>query len=256
MLAKQYFFIDESGDPNFYARRKRPLWTEPTFEPILMLGMTVVENRRALREAISKFQKQISDDVLFNSIHSVNQPNWFLHASKDHVDTRLKFIEFLRAQEGFKCYIAIGRKLPEIFHSKHNGKASEFYFDLLNKLLTLFPFEDEKEHILFLSQKQSSTEDKFIAAVDKALKSQSKRMTDTHIKCRIVASKDYPELSVIDYLMWTLKRYITQGDRRYFAALEDKFELIYDVYEDEGKGRIYDKTHKFDLDKASSFVIK
>ena len=50
--------------------------------------------------------------------------------------------------------------------------------------------------------------------------------------------------------------YITTGDKRYFAALENKFEEIYDVYENGGKGRIYNKSDGFDVSKASSFAIK
>ena len=34
MSQQFFFFIDESGDPNFYARRKRPLWTEPNKKSI------------------------------------------------------------------------------------------------------------------------------------------------------------------------------------------------------------------------------
>lgn len=256
-MSKQlFFFIDESGDPNFYAKRKRPLWTEPNFEPILMMGMVVVQNRRALQRKILAFQSQLLNDPLFNTIHSVNVPNWFFHASQDHFEVRLKFIEFLRKEKDIKCYVAIGRKQPDIFHNKHNGKASEFYFDLLNKLLGQFEYVEGKTHMLFLSVRQSTTQERFVHALEKALKKQSKTMVDRHFKCRIVLSKDYPELSVVDYFLWVLNRYIIKGDKRYFAALEDKFEDIYDVYENAGKGRIYNKLDGFDMSKASSFAIK
>ncbi len=65
MVEKCYFFIDESGDPNFYAHRKRPLWLESTFEPVLMLGMVVVRNRKLLREQVVSFQKSVLNDPLF-----------------------------------------------------------------------------------------------------------------------------------------------------------------------------------------------
>ena len=251
-----YFFIDESGDSALYARRKRPLWTEPNFDPILMMGMVVVENRSVLQKKIIAFQNEILTDPLFNTIPSVCDPNWFLHASKDHVDVRLEFIKFLRKQKDIKCYIAIGRKQPDIFHNKHNGKAAEFYFDLLNKLLSQFEYVDGKKYMLFLSGRQSTTQERFVNALEKALKQQSKQMNEKRFNCRIVPSKDYPELSVVDYFLWVLKRYITKGDRRYFTALEDKFEDIYDVYENAGKGRIYNKADGFDMSKASSFGIK
>ena len=62
MSKKRHFFIDESGDPHFYARGKRPLWTEQTFEPILMLGMGVVENRAELHEKIVEFRNRMLTD--------------------------------------------------------------------------------------------------------------------------------------------------------------------------------------------------
>ena len=256
-MSKQlYFFIDESGDPNFYARRKRPLWTEPTFEPVLMMGMVVVENRRGLQKKILAFQNQLLNDPLFNTIPSMNVPNWFLHASKHHSDVRLKFIEFLRTQSDVKCYVAIGRKHPDIFHNKHNGKASEFYFDLLNKMLSQFNFEKEGKFTLYLSQRQSNTVERFQKALEKALAKQSKRLTDAKFICSIVLSQDVPEMSVVDYYLWTLKRYITTGDKRYFAALADKFIVINDVYENGGKGVIYNVNNPFDLSKAHKFEVK
>ena len=63
-------------------------------------------------------------------------------------------------------------------------------------------------------------------------------------------------MSVVDYFLWVLNWYITTGDKRYFAALENKYEEIYDVYDNGGKGRIYDKSDGFDVSKASSFVLK
>jgi hypothetical protein len=256
MSKKLYFFIDESGDPHFYAKGKRPLWTEPTFEPILMLGMIAVEDRRALRQKVLDFQNSILADPLYNTIPSVMKPNWFLHASKDHVDVRLKTIEFIRTLEDVKFYVVIGRKIPEIFHSKHNGNSTEFYFDLLNKVLSQHEFEDETEYKLYLSAKQSNTEERFRNALNKALNKQAKQFEHTRFNCRIVASSEYPELSIVDYFLWTVKRYIATGERRYFTVLQDKCIEVFDVYEDEGKGKIFKDVSKFDLAVLSPFSKK
>jgi Protein of unknown function (DUF3800) len=256
MSKKLYFFIDESGDPHFYAKGKRPLWTEPTFEPILMLGMIVVENRKALRQDILDFQNQILADPLYNTIASVMKPNWFLHASKDHAEVRIKFIEFLRAQKGIKFYVIIGRKIHDIFHNKHNSKASEFYFDLLNKLLSRYEFEDKNKNLLFLSERQSNTMDRFVKAVEKAQTSESKMFSPKHFICDIVQSKDHPEMSVVDYYLWTLKRYITTGERRYFSALESNCVEVFDIYENAGKGKIFSAQDPFYLEKVSLYRHK
>lgn len=256
-MSKTYhFFIDESGNPNFYAKRKRPLWDEPDFDSVLMLGMIVVEDRKILRKQILNFREQLLINPLFNSIHSVTRPDWFFHASKDHSDIRLKFFEFLASLDGIECYIVIGRKNPTIFHNKHNGKASEFYFDLLNKLLARFDFNEESSYKLYLSQRQSNTMDRFESALKKAINSPNRHYDKSRFMCRIVPSKDYPELSVVDYLLWAIKRYIISNEGRFFYALKDKFTEIVDLYEDEGKGRIYDKNNPFAIEKATPFARK
>jgi hypothetical protein len=254
-----YFFIDESGDPNIYGKGKIPLWEKPDFEPILMLGMIVVENRKALRRKIIEFQNRILSDPLFNTIPSLQKPNWFLHASKDHVDVRLKFIEFLREQSEIKCVVVIGRKIPEIFHNKHNGKTSEFYFDLIDKLLSCFDFEKDAECTFYLSQRQSNTVEKFNGALEKALKKQNKQLSHAIFHCSIVRSSDMPENSVVDYYLWVLKRYISKNkeeERRYFTVLENKFVEIIDVYENGGKGIVYNANNPFELSKVRSFEVK
>src|ERR1700743_556603 len=124
----QYIFIDETGNPQFFAKRKRPLWTEPGFVPVICLGMVSTDDRVRLRKKVLEFQQYLLGDVLFNSIYSVRQPGWYLHASQDHFEITLKMIEFLRKLEGFRFHAVIGRKNPEVFLRKHNGSATEFYF--------------------------------------------------------------------------------------------------------------------------------
>ena len=54
-LLKQYLFIDECGDPNFYGKRHVPLAGTPGYQPLLMLGSLSTDNRRALRKAVLAF---------------------------------------------------------------------------------------------------------------------------------------------------------------------------------------------------------
>lgn len=254
MSTTHHFFIDESGNPNFYAKRKRPLWDEPDFDPVLMLGMVVVEDRKTLRKQILDFRENLLANPLFQGIHSISQPDWFFHASKDHSDVRLKFFEFLTTLDTVKFYVVIGRKNPSIFHAKHNGNASEFYFDVLNKLLARYDFKADETYKLYLSQRQSNTMERFQSALKKAIKNPNHHIDPAHFMCRIVASKDYPELSVVDYFLWAIKRYVISQEVRFFKALQGKFIEIVDLYEDEGKGRIYNVDSPFSLEKASPFV--
>ena len=250
----QYIFIDETGSPQFYAKRKRPLWTEPNFVPIICLGLVTTDDRVRLRKEVLDFQNQILDNILLNSIFSVRQPGWFLHACRDHSDINLKTVEFLQGLRGFQFHAVIGRKIPEIFTRKHNGNATEFYFDMIHKLLSLHPLAEDTQYHLFLSQRHSNTEQRFAQAFERVLATESKDRIISY-KCTIVRSRDFPELSVVDYLLWALQRYILQGEKRYFAALEHHYEQILDIYEDDGQGRLYTKKNQFEVEKASPFII-
>ena len=250
----QYIFIDETGSPQFYAKRKRPLWMEPNFVPIICLGMISTDDRVRLRKEVVNFQQHILGDTLFNTIFSVRQADWFLHARSDHSDIILKTVEFLRRLEGFRFHAVIGRKIPEIFTRKHNGTATEFYFDLIHKLLALHPLKEDTKYHLYLSQRQSNTEQRFTQSFEKILASESKGGIISY-KCTVVRSRDFPELSVVDYLLWALQRYILQGEKRYFAAMEHHYEQIFDIYEDDGDGRLYTLEDQFDLEKASPFIV-
>ena len=101
--------------------------------PIICLGMVTTDNRVQLRKAVLAFQNEVLNDTLLNSIYSVVKPGWHLHARSDHSDINLKMVEFLRQLDGFRFSAVIGRKIPEIFLNKHNGNATEFYFDLIHK---------------------------------------------------------------------------------------------------------------------------
>jgi hypothetical protein len=243
-----------TGNPQFYAKRKRPLWTEPDFVPIICLGMVTTDDRVTLRKKVVDFQNSILGDALFNSIFSVRQPGWFLHARSDHSDINLKAVEFLRALEGFQFHAVIGRKIPEIFTRKHNGSATEFYFDLIHKLLALHPPAEKTRYHLYLSQRHSNTEQRFTEAFEKVLTTESNREKIDY-KCTVVRSRDYPELSIVDYLLWALQRYILKDEKRYFAAMDHHYDQILDIYENDGTGRLYTRKDQFELEKASPFIV-
>jgi hypothetical protein len=108
---------------------------------------------------------------------------------------------------------------------------------------------------MYLAQRQSSTEQRFVESVEKVVK---KQFQDEQInyKCDIVKSSESPALSIIDYALWAVHRYLDQGDKRFFMAIESKFKVIYDVYDEAVENNIYSKDNPFDLTKASAFKTK
>lgn len=165
---KIYFFIDESGDPNFYGKGKKLLVGNQGYQPLLLIGMIETENRKSLRKSISDFQKSLEEDPLFKSLHSI-KPGWYLHAIEDHPDIRTKFVSHLRSLDGFRTFIVIGRKDVKRFASKHNNNPVEFYYDMLFHLLKDRLRDESICYQLYLAKRQKTKMTFFEESVIKAI---------------------------------------------------------------------------------------
>lgn len=251
-IPNRYFFIDECGDPEFFGKGKRVLVGTQGFQPLLIIGMIETDNRKKLNKAVKGFSESILQDILFNSIPSVKEPNWFLHAKNDHPEVRAEFFKFLRMYEGLKFHAVIARKDLAIFNRKHNNNASEFYFDVIRKLLENHWFEDVKYHI-YLTHKSKSTTEKLINSIEKAIEGSNKKkgiIEQIDYNCTIENSSFLPELSVVDYFLWALQRYIYKGESRFWETVEPSVGSVIDLYDD---NKLYDSENLFRLHKVPKF---
>lgn len=257
MREKRYFFIDEGGDPSFYAKRKTLLVGKTGFQPMLNLGMVALSEKKTIRSSILNFGTSLKDDSLYGSIHSLSQSDWYFHACKDHPEVRAKFFEFLRSLPGFDSYIVLGRKRLDTFTNKHNSNEKEFYFDLVYHLLKDRMNREDIDYHIYLSAREKSTQKHLGEAIQKALardQGSTGKSLKINYKFNIVKSQDTPELSIIDYLLWGLQRYIIKGESRFYSALQSKYTEVIDLYDqDNENGHIYNQNRPFSLDIASEF---
>ncbi len=252
-----HYFIDECGDPNFYGKGKKLLVGTEGYQPLLIIGMIKLENRKAIKQKVVEFQNTILADPFFNTIPSVADPKgWFLHARSDHPEVRIKFFELIRSMKGIEAHIVVGRKELEIFNRKHNNNPGEFYYDLLQHLLKENLVDRGLSYHMFLAQRGKDNLSRFTNAVEGVLQKQEEIGHEIQYKCNLVLSSQCPEMSIIDYMLWALQRYILKGEKRFFTAIESKYPWIYDVYDNRdgsGKGVAYGLETPFNLEKASFF---
>ena len=255
---KTYLFIDESGDPSFYASGNKCIAGTEGFKPILLIGIVKLENKKAIRNAILNFMMELKNDPLYNSLPCISESkDWYLHASYDNLEVRVRFADFLRKLRGFTFYCVIGRKRLDIFHKKHNRNESEFYFDLITHLIKGKLDDENTFYQIQLSTRHKNTQHKLKEAIEKAITSDNaQRESPLKIKynCEIVLSKETPELCIVDYLLWSIQRYLLKGDRRFYTALEKKYNLIIDLYGEAGEGsKYYDVENKLNLREIEEF---
>ena len=259
-LPKKYYFIDESGDPTFYANRKHCIVGSAGFTPVLLLGMVIIEDKKKIRNAILQFMDQIRNDNLYNTLPCINNAKgWYLHASYDNLEVQIKFLDFLRNLKGFEFHAIIARKRLDVFHKKHNDNESEFYFDLVYHLLKNQEYSKDSFHQIILSARNKNTLKALNDAVFNAIDSNKTGIGNQDpifYNCDVLQSRLTPELSIADYLLLALQRYILKGEIRFYKALEEKYKLIIDLYDfekQENNANFYHSGNRFDINKASKF---
>jgi hypothetical protein len=152
----------------------------------------------------------------------------------------------------------IGRKRLSTFQKKHNSNESEFYFDMVYHLLKDRLNDDGYFYQIILAGRTGSSSVKLKEAIEKAIESDNRiRKNKLEIKfdCRTAPSNMTPELSIIDYMLWALQRYILSGEGRYFKALQNKFSLIIDLYDavNYNSNYYHRENSPFSIEKASEF---
>lgn len=117
--------------------------------------------------------------------------------------------------------------------STKNTITTEFYFDFLHHLLNGRLKNSEVHYNLYLAQRGNNSIHRFEEAVKKTLVlNDTKKEATINYKLEIVPSKEMPELSIIDYLIWAVQRKLLKNESRYFDALQDKFETLIHLYEE------------------------
>lgn len=132
-------FLDEAGDTTFFGKGKIPIVGENGVSNCFILRMLKFkEPLEPIRLKVIDLQNIIVNDVYFNSVPSINKKintsGYFLHAKDDIPEIRKMVFDLI---QNIDCSFEamVGRKIYKIYETKHNGKESEFYADLLAHLL-------------------------------------------------------------------------------------------------------------------------
>lgn len=225
---EKFYFIDESGDADFFGKRGKKLWENEGWNPLLVMGLLETENRKEFRRDIKQFHEKLLKDSFFKGIHSFRKGKHYFHAREDHPEIRSAFFQFLRTRKDFRCYFVIGNKNPEQFISEFEKNTTRFYFHLVRQLVDLPRYISSDIHHFYLSRRNKTTNERFNQVLEDAL---CKEMKEDRLiyESEIVKSLEYPELWVVDYMLWAVQRKLLKGEARFLNALADKVVQIYTI---------------------------
>jgi len=234
-------FLDEAGDTTFYGKGKVNIIGQQGVSACFILGLVhFKEPFEPIRDKIKELQTQVINDQYFRDIPSiqkkVSQSGFYFHATDDLPEVRKLFFEYIKTIDcSFEA--VVGRKIPALYESKHNGKENEFYADLLGHLLKN-KFQKERRLVINVAERGKSTRN---ANLELALKKAERRFLETksgkEVKAIIVFNVQNnitePLLNIADYFCWSIQRVFEKGETRYYNYLSDKIPVVIDIYDSE-----------------------
>lgn len=246
-------FLDEVGDTTYFGKGRIPIIGQQGVSRTFGIGIVKIERPlERVRDEIRKMHRDVESDPYLNVVESVRKRvakgGFYFHACKDVPEIRSIFFKYLKT---LPCVadIVIARKDPNRFVRKHNGKADEFYAEVLAHTIKRFLKKDQRL-VLNIAERGSSTRAKVLdSALDHALVMARKKWGDDEVKTTAVFNVQNPSrdplLCVSDYLSWAVQRVFEMGDVRYYNFLkDDRIRVVIDLYDREkyeGSRNYYDK---------------
>lgn len=251
---KEYFFVDESGDPIFYDRKGNYIVGKEGCSKLLILGLIRTENPKNLREKIKKLQDEIINDPYLQGIPSLEKTKIALHAKDDVPEIREKVFKLIKELD-FKAEFIVGRKIEEIFKKRHKGKEGIFYNDLVSKLFENKLHVAQKCHIYFAVRGNKTKQEPFEDAIQAAINLfENKWGIKNDSEINIIPQSPSGELclQVTDYVLWAVQRAFVKGDMRFYKFIEEKISFLLDAYDSKKYPKnYYNKKNNFDITKIS-----
>ena len=249
-----YFFVDESGDPNFYDSKGNLIVGEEGCSKILLLGFIKSQNPELIRKRLAAVRHEISNDTYLASIPSISKSIRAFHAKDDCPEVREKIFKAIVPME-FKAEFVVARKIESVFRNRHHSKENIFYDDLVSKLFQNQLHKAEEAHIYFSTRGNKSRTGNLSSAIQSARLAFENRwnvQVNADIKIFSQNTIGEPCLQVTDYMNWAVQRAFVKGDVRYLNFVESKISLVVDIY-DFGKypSNYYNRKNRLDLKKIS-----
>jgi len=255
-MSKNYFFVDESGDPTFFNKKKELIVGNNGCSNILILGFVKTQNPRPLRKAISELHSKIISDPYLQSIPSLEKTKKCgFHAKDDCPEVRAEVYKLLKTLD-FKVEFVVARKRLDVFKKRHNKDENLFYMDIFHHL---FKNQLHKEDaVIYFSKRGSQTRqyhiEKALNLAIEAFQNKNKQAIHTKAEVLVQIPTEEPNLMLVDYMNWALSRAYTKGEMRYFEFLKEKISLVWDIYDFEKYDKPY-KENNFYTKKQNPFCI-
>lgn len=265
-LRARWYYVDEAGDPAFYAKGKKLIVGQEGCSKTFAVGFLRTFDPTRIREQLAEVHSAVLSDRYLKDIPSVHAKTIHgFHAKDDCQEVRKMVYEALDRMD-FRVQIVIARKMINVFEKRHKGSQDVFYDDLVVQLFKNQLHLAAENNITFAKRGSKDRQHSLRTAVEKGIKAFQSKCKDadrTVVRVESNQSRQEPVLQVVDYALWAVQRAFEKREMRYFEYLRPKFELVVDLYDykkygkkngnKEGRGScIYDRSkNPFHIDLIS-----
>src|SRR5438105_2959257 len=117
----RWFFVDEAGDPVFYAKRNRKIIVgQPGCSKTLILGFVRTYDPQQIRSKLAEVRLAISEDKYLKDIPSIKKSVIHFHAKDDCAEVRKMVFDALIKMD-IRAQFIVARKLDSVFRTKYHG---------------------------------------------------------------------------------------------------------------------------------------
>jgi hypothetical protein len=259
---ERWYFVDEAGDLSFYAKggEKTIVGTEGCSK-VFLLGYFRVCDPQIVRAKLAEVRLAISTDRYLKSIPSLKKSLVSFHAKDDCPEVRYLVYNALQTID-FRAQIVVARKREEHFRKEFNRSENKFYDKTVTFLFGNQLHIAERNSIVFARRGTKARQHALRTAVQTAVDRFRRKFIDaaeTEVNVDTNRPLQEPALQAADYVLWAVQRAYERREMRYFDALRDKIQLVWDVYDFEKRaltGRfranIYnERKNPFNIEKTS-----
>lgn len=223
-------FLDEAGDTTFYGKNKTPILGTNGVSEYFILGMlTLHEPLENVRNKILSLQKSVVSDPYFHQIPSIrkkeNSSGYFLHAKDDIPEVRKMAFELIKSIDA-TFDVVVEKKDYQIYERKHNGNQSEFYADLLSRLIHHMIDNHSKIVLNIAHRSRCTTHTNLEKGLQKAIIIAQKKNIAFNVNANVVFNVQQPTgepiINIADYYLWAIQRWVERKEDRYVNFLEDR----------------------------------
>ncbi len=228
---RKYYFVDESGDPNFLGKGKKDLLSSGAASAFFMVGYLELGAIGNFDRRFAAIREEIARDDFLNVIPSIQHSLRCFHANKDCREVQERVFKALREVD-FKFHATVIHKKIDQFLSKFHGKKSDFYAYMVERLmenrLHLYPSID----IYFSKMDSVINEENMMLALERARDRFVKKWGDRsrgEVRIFLQQPNQLAALQAVDYCLWAIHRVYNHRDFRYYNFLRDKMSLVHDL---------------------------